>query len=49
MQSDAKTVAEYLAGLPDVRRKAIKTLRAVIRKHLPTGYEEAINWGMITY
>ena len=48
MQSDAKTVAEYLAGLPDDRRKAIKTLRAVIRKHLPTGYEEAMNWGMIT-
>jgi hypothetical protein len=49
MQSDAKTVAEYLAGLTDDRRKAIRTLRTLIRKHLPTGYEEAMNWGMITY
>ena len=49
MQSDAKTVTEYLAGLPDDRRKAIKTVRALIRKHLPKGYEEAMNWGMISY
>ena len=49
MRADARTVAEYLAGLPDDRRKAIKTLRALIRKHLPVGYEEAMNWGMITY
>ena len=25
------------------------TLRALVRKHLPKGYEEAMNWGMITY
>ena len=49
MQSDAKTVTEYLAGLTDDRRKAIKTLRTLIRKHLPTGYEEAMNWERITY
>ena len=24
-------------------------VREVILKHLPVGYEEAINWGMITY
>ena len=49
MQSNATTVKEYLAGLPDDRRKAIRTVRTLIRKHLPKGYEEAMNWGMITY
>lgn len=48
MQSDATIVAEYLAGLTDDRRKAIGTLRTLIQKHLPTGYEEAMNWEMIT-
>jgi len=42
MRSDATTVTEYLAGLPEDRRKAIKTLRALVRKHLPKGYEEAM-------
>ena len=49
MRSDAATVAEYLAGLPAERRAAIKTVRKVILKNLPKGYEEAMNWGMITY
>lgn len=49
MRSDAKTVAEYLAGLPDDRRRAIRAVRTLIRKRLPPGYEEAMNWGMITY
>ncbi len=26
----------------------VTTLRALIRKHLPVGYEEALSWGMIT-
>ena len=49
MQSDAKTVEEYLAGLPDDRRSAIEGVRATILANLPDGYEEAMNWGMITY
>ena len=49
MQSDATTVAEYLAELPADRRAAIATVRQTILAHLPLGYEEAINWGMITY
>jgi hypothetical protein len=32
VQSAAKTVADYLAELPDDRRAAIDTLRATIRK-----------------
>jgi uncharacterized protein YdhG (YjbR/CyaY superfamily) len=49
MRSDAKTVKEYLEGLPEDRRQALKKVRAVVRKNLPKGYEEAMNWGMISY
>ena len=49
MQSDATTVAQYLAELPADRRTAIEAVRQTILANLPVGYEEAINWGMITY
>jgi uncharacterized protein YdhG (YjbR/CyaY superfamily) len=49
MQSDATTVAEYLAGLPDDRRAALEAVRQTILANLPAGYEEAMNWGMIVY
>ncbi len=45
----AATVTEYLRALPADRRRVIAKVRSVIRKHLPKGYEEAINWGAITY
>ena len=49
MRSNATTVEEYIDTLPDDRREAIAKVRRVIRKNLPKGYEEAMNWGMITY
>lgn len=49
MQSNAKTVEEYLASLPEDRREVISYLRDEILKVLPKGYEEVMNWGMITY
>jgi len=49
MKSDATTVAEYLASLPDDRRHALSKVRAVIRKSLPKGIVETMNWGMIAY
>jgi len=49
MQSDATTVKDYLASLPDDRRKALSAVRAVIRKNLPKGLVETMNWGMISY
>lgn len=49
MQSDATTVKDYLASLPDDRRAAMSTVRAVIRKNLPKGIVETMNWGMIVY
>ncbi len=49
MQSQAATVKEYLSELPDDRRQAIETVRQTILENLPDGYEEVMNWGMITY
>ena len=49
MQSKATTVAAYLKELPDDRRKAIKAIRKEIRDHLPKGYKEGMQYGMIGY
>ena len=43
------TVAEFLGQLPDARRKEIERVRALVRKHLPPGYDEAVVKGMIVY
>lgn len=45
----AATVSAYLKSLPVDRRKTIAAVREVIRSHLPAGYAEAMNWGMICY
>ncbi len=49
MQSKATTVAEYLAALPPDRREAISAIRKVIKKNLPKGYAEGMQYGMIGY
>ena len=49
MQSDAKTVQEYLDSLPEDRKKQISDTRDVILKNLDKGFQEVMNWGMICY
>jgi len=49
MKSEAKTVEQYLAELPEDRKAAVEVVRALVLENLPVGYEEAMNWGMITY
>jgi uncharacterized protein YdhG (YjbR/CyaY superfamily) len=49
MRSRATTVGQYLAELPADRRIALEAVRAVVLENLPDGYEEVMNWGMITY
>ena len=49
MQSEATTVDQYLAELPDDRRAALEEVRSVILANLPEGYTESMNWGMISY
>ncbi|MGS1077664.1 DUF1801 domain-containing protein [Pseudoxanthomonas beigongshangi] len=48
-RSDAATVDAYLAELPPERREVIATVRDAINLHLPVGYEERMNWGMISW
>jgi hypothetical protein len=49
MRSDAATVDEYLASLPEERREALSAVRRTILEHLPPGYVETMGWGMIAY
>ncbi len=49
MQSKANTVKQYLNELPNDRKKAISIVRQIILENLPEGYDEVMNWGMITY
>jgi uncharacterized protein YdhG (YjbR/CyaY superfamily) len=49
MQSNAATVEEYLAGLPDARREIVSRVRDTVNAHLPEGYVEQIDWGMISW
>jgi hypothetical protein len=48
-KTQAATVEGYLEQLPADRRAAIAAVRDVIVKNLPKGYEETMNWGMISY
>lgn len=49
VSSKAATVKEYLDSLPEDRRKAISAVRRVIKKNLPRGFEEGMQFGMIGY
>jgi uncharacterized protein YdhG (YjbR/CyaY superfamily) len=49
MQSKSNTVAEYVKELPADRQQTIEQLRSVIKKNLPKGFKEEMNYGMIGY
>ena len=49
VQSNARTVDEYLETLPEERREILTTVRKVILDNLPEGYEEGMLFGMIGY
>ncbi len=49
MRSGANTVDDYLSELPADRRAAVEAVRETILERLPRGYEEVMDWGMITY
>jgi uncharacterized protein YdhG (YjbR/CyaY superfamily) len=40
------TVSAYIDALPDDRRPAMRKLRATIRKHLPRGFQERLQYRM---
>jgi hypothetical protein len=49
VSSRANTVEAYLKELPEERSRDIERLRRVIREHLPRGFEETMQYGMIAY
>jgi hypothetical protein len=49
MRSDAVTVDDYLAELPDDRRAALAAVREIVLANLPAGFEEIMQYGMISY
>ena len=49
MRSDAESAEEYIAVLPEERRRAISTVRDRINENLPEGYVEQMDWGMISW
>jgi hypothetical protein len=49
VSSAARTVDAYLAELPPERRAVVSTVRRMVNAHMPPGYEEAMNWGMISW
>lgn len=49
MNKEVKTVEDYLVNIPDNHKQAINSLREVISKNLPKGFQEGIQYGMIGY
>src|SRR5215813_4528172 len=43
------TVAAYLASLAPEKRAVIEEARAFVHTHLPKGYAEFMNWGVINW
>ena len=44
---NVQTPAQYIASLPADRAKTIATVRALVNKHIPPGYDECLVWGTI--
>ena len=45
--SHVKTPEQYIASLPAERAKTIATVRALVNKHIPRGFDECLVWGTI--
>lgn len=49
VSSTATTATAYLAALPADRRAVISAVRDVVNAHLPPGYVEGIQYGMLAW
>jgi len=45
----ALTVNQWLASVPTERKDAINAVRDAVNEHLPPGYEETVDWGMLAW
>lgn len=49
MNIQASSPEEYISKVPEERQEAIQRLRQTVLDHLPEGFEECMNYGMIGY
>ncbi len=49
MRSGAVAVDDYLAELPEARRADLAVVRRLVLDNLPDGFEEVMQYGMISY
>lgn len=49
MQSTATTPDQYISELPEDRKEIIQKLRETVKNNLPKGFEETMQYGMISY
>ncbi len=49
MQSKAITADQYIAELPEERKEVMQKLRETVLKNLAEGFEETMQYGMISY
>jgi uncharacterized protein YdhG (YjbR/CyaY superfamily) len=49
MQYKATSVEDYINQVSEERKNALYKLRITIQKNLPNGFEEGIQYGMISY
>ena len=49
MPNKAKTIEQFIGGLPEERREVFNQLRLVIQENLPPGFSEVISYGMLAY
>ncbi|MCG2430821.1 DUF1801 domain-containing protein [Aequorivita xiaoshiensis] len=49
MQSKATTADQYISELPEDRQEVMKKLREAVKSNLPKGFEENMQYGMISY
>ena len=49
VMSKAASVEDYIAEQPAERARVLRTVRQMVKKHLPKGYRESMDYGMITW
>jgi len=49
MKIEATTVTEYLNAIPAERKPYFDKLRKTIRKNLPKGFKQKLQYGMVSY
>lgn len=49
MKRPVLTVKQWLASVPAERKADIAAVRAAVKRRLPKGYEETVDWGMLAW